>query len=430
MDTDNNDHDVSIIERIIHDEEMRNNNANNGRQMTPDDIIDKILGIVYGCAIGEHFGHTKKDPTESEYTYDDLNNTMQLCALMDAYSKFSGFNMEEYSSFLQHTETSDEYMKSITSDDTFIHDPIDVSIKSFSEYSKKGSHLTCTNVPLIRSLLMGIFEKWEDLSVLHCAHTHPDHRCLSASMMLSSFIRSMILGRETDISETIPETINLILFGKKISDENHIRDYVLYSSPDISNTIKKIGLDTDGDYVYKCMAVAIWGLDQIVYRTKDKDIYSPSEFYNIMTTITEEGGCVTTNCAVTGALIGCEIGYTNLLNEHIDVVCKFKRINDSVISFLKKLELVDDDVKDVCDIIKTPAIYRTNTLSYYSDCDDESIDCASDLADGNSSEDTFTSSISWSTEDPDNPKRSNDGDEGFDIIDDFTPPPINNDTHQ
>ena len=116
----------------------------------------------------------------------------------------------------------------------------------------------------------------------------------------------MLSGFKTKVNQIVQDTSGSIIRLNKIDDLSHVDQYIRYTSDGYINNLDLVSPGQGISTVYKTMSTSLYALNQF---TEDS---TPENFYSILDSIIEKGGDVVTNCALAGALMGCELGYDEL----------------------------------------------------------------------------------------------------------------------
>jgi hypothetical protein len=299
------------------------------------ELCNKLSGMIHGCLLGETYARSITKIINEDLNYWGFN-TDQMLLMIKNITNSGSFNPRDYVKLLQDyfslegiseitalknksddkLFTLDSYTKNVVFDQKSTVKPIDCSFKVCNLYQKKG-YQTDHNTPLIRCAIAGLFNNWDQLSYQVCMTTHADHRCLSAGIIYTVMVHSMLSGLQTDVVKTVQETAGSIMRIGKIKDQSHIDEYIRYTSEGYINSLDLLSLDSE-DSAYKTMSTSLYALKSL---NKDK---TKKNFYKILDELIKKGGDVATNCALAGALMGCELGYNELNINETGELCEIK----------------------------------------------------------------------------------------------------------
>lgn len=328
-------------------------------------FCDKVSGLIYGCLIGEIYACAKNNTTTNPVGFWSFN-TDQLLLMLKNLISVGQFSPKDYIKLLQdykslkglpdiinlnpdiNTFNMDNYTEEAVTHEKSLVKPVDCAFIIFNKHDKKQKQ-TDFNTPLIRCVLAGIFENWDMLSYQACMTTHADHRCVSAGIIYTVIVHNMLTNIKTNVIRSVTETAGVITQLKKIKKQSHINEYMRYTSEGYINNIKLASVGSGKSTAYKTMVSSMYTLNKF---SQDP---SKETFYNGLKDLFEEGGDTVTNCALAGALMGCELGYKKLcvdeskeimeINE--EYMLKFKEIESE---FFKKMGFsrVDETMPEKC----------------------------------------------------------------------------------
>ena len=357
---------ISDVEEILTDVErnLQSSTIEQKKQLTnvmyKKDINEKIMGIVYGTAMGEISGGEGKSC-----------NVKQVLAVLDSYTMFGQVDLANYLKLLSDIPLG-KYVKSITGHSEYFTSVEVASSSAHDKYMNDQDNHVSSNTPLIRSSIAGIFKSWDDDAVSFCMCTHTDNRCIAACVVYSSVIRNMILGHVDGADKTISEIVSMLEYSGNISSVDYLNELKKWTNSDHYTKLEKLKLD-DGDvkYVYKCLSASLWGLNEYSNRSNDEIFCPSSTFKDIILAVTDQGGDNVNNCSAVGAMVGCSAGFSNLPLDWVDEIPNRKLIDDKVLSVLKRLSLVDQDASfNDIPLTANSTVCKNNTLTDENPSDD------------------------------------------------------------
>ena len=331
-------------------------------RLSVKEVNNKIMGLVYGCVLGEIAGlsdNVDKMTGKLEWGFSTdqlilIINTITETGMMHVNTFLQMFQVYGNKGMLELDDNHnniDIYTKEIVSSYEALADPAKISFEQYEKYNKKNlegekdSLSTCDNTTLIRCAMMGIYNDWDSFTFAATMATHADHRCISAGIIISAATRSMLLGAPTKISEIVTETAAMILAMKKMTNIRDVNQYLRFTSEGYCTDLRLLNLKGgDQKHTYKCMSQSMYALGKIVESNRGKISIAPSEnFKDIIKEIHAEGGDRAANCALSGALMGCEIGYDNLPSEWIQLVNEKHRdiLEEKIMNYLQCLGLLE-----------------------------------------------------------------------------------------
>jgi ADP-ribosylglycohydrolase len=342
----------------------------------PKSSLDKILGCFYGIAIGDAVGLKNKfkfhkDNLNSDFPYEEqvkdhplndwsISTDHLVLILQSMIDNEFAFNEQDIATKITDwvktgfTELNDSngigltgFLKELINDKTFTENPIQASA---SIWVKSGKRLA-TNGSCVRSIvtsfipLAHICEQWSaSLSMI----THCDPRCISSCVFISSLINGMIY---TNVS-TGKLVDNLVEGVTKLSNKWLEKDitnvetkniyqaeYITTINNGYTKSLLDLKLDETGksSYVFKCLGCALYTLHVIKCALENNKIPS---FRKVISTINKMGGDADINCAISGAILGSHLGYSQLIKsvpDWINALPNLNWLNDNIIEFSTSL---------------------------------------------------------------------------------------------
>jgi ADP-ribosylglycohydrolase len=289
-----------------------------------DERTDKILGIIYGCALGDAYGVQvegwSKDMINEHYPNGVVNflgpmvtmrgiqsgdwtdDTDQLILLFE--SIIEGFNVTDFArklyNWMKHgfPELGDlagmglgQLTARVMSKDNFLIDPVTASREAYEELGGDRA----PNGSLMRCGIAAISNRWAVISMLQTKVTHADARCIWCTLVITYICRMYFIDKHPDMRDIL-KWLELD-YIKKYAGE--IKEYL-----EIKNLVDLKLDDEKRGYVLKTFMCGIYAWRCI----KKGDV----DFKKIMIDIANQGGDVDTNCAVAGQVLGSYMGYDKL----------------------------------------------------------------------------------------------------------------------
>jgi len=353
------------------------------KSIQPGSPIDKIVGMLYGQALGDAVGlrtefQFKEDEPDVTFPYteqvrgfpvcdwtDDTDH-MIICAQSMTACKFK-FTPTDIAQRLKtwvktgFAELGDTAglgcggtMNLVINHEEFLTNPAnaagDVWVRSGKKLAANGS--------LMRNCVTGVFqassecEKWaSDMSLI----SHADSRCVSSCVLHSLLLQGLIYA-PIRTHEHIDQLLeHAIAIAKKYIDKETIpvnheemrgsKSPVFKTREDemshwvrmaYTGRIEELRLDDIGKigYVFKCLACAIYVLQVIKMALKTRHVPS---FKKVMYKISAECGDADTNCAVAGSVLGAYLGYTRLPQDWITAMPHHQWLGDIAVKFIHTL---------------------------------------------------------------------------------------------
>lgn len=220
----------------------------------------------------------------------------------------------------------DGYIMQVVSRVHYSKNPVGVARNIWTKNNKP-----CTNSCLNRILILGALDPYPKVHKLierFCVITHPDPRCVAASMVIGYISYTfMHMNIEVDKIETV---IDHALRGARqsLANKKHKEQLDKYAYSSLENL--KLDKDDISNFAFRAMGAAIWGLRKYARFSKSKNIIE-----RIVLNIILEGGDADCNASIACSLIGAYVGYKQLpshwikklkhkswLTKHVDDFCK------------------------------------------------------------------------------------------------------------
>ncbi|XP_052082880.1 ADP-ribosylarginine hydrolase Tri1-like [Mytilus californianus] len=318
---------------------------NKHHEHPPPEVMDRILGTLYGGCIGdaigilsefltkeeakEHYGPVAKKLEyshkslvdddhrirweEGDWTDDSDQMVLIMRSLVDCGGKvdLSDFTVK-LTNWVKHgyKELNDwcglgigTLTAKVTAYPDYLKDPEEAAR---AVWEHQGKH-TASNGAVMRTSIVGVHMYWNMDEVVKNAieltkTTHYDPRCQASSVAVSVAIATMLQGNHRDkkghfkVKDVIHEAYEHA--SKCLETDEEKKDLVFYLE---CEKIKELNLDESKKigYTYKTMGAGFWALKQ-------------SDFRKAITKIMMQGGDADTNACVGGGLLGCKLGMSAL----------------------------------------------------------------------------------------------------------------------
>lgn len=317
---------------------------------------DKVLGAIYGQAIGDALGlpvefksakviagYRKDDPNEWPSIYRATNrrggvevwkagewsdDTEQALCILDAYLQGlqEGRDPAEQvdllivaDHFVRWAQTNGRGMGNHTwkvlSDALFLLEPKEVGLQVWEQSGRQAA----PNGAVMRTAYVGVLHPWDlpwtaKVAADVAATTHADPRCLASAVAVSVAVACLVTGKE------IPEAIRMA----NAMAARHDPDF----RPWLSKSLEELKLDEGLDaprsekmppigYTYKCLGAAFWALNECQRLWDGRMRKGPKMFEAALLPVIYAGGDTDTNGAVAGALVGAYLGRSNLPPKYV-----------------------------------------------------------------------------------------------------------------
>ncbi|XP_015913747.2 uncharacterized protein [Parasteatoda tepidariorum] len=331
-------------------------------QLHPDELKDRIIGLLYGAVIGDALGIATEFLSldechfyynEETLTYNDIirdehrvhwsrgdwtSNSDQMLLVLDSLLQWAGVVDElEFAKHLitwkksgiPELEGRESYMHSTTinlvlqspkydenphqvAEDTHKHDGFNLTNGNSSSSPQKSS-LFVDSGSLSRALVLGI-PRFHDLSevisnsVRICLATHFDERCVMTCVTLSVAVALMLQGKYSLEEDSSMEELlkRATQYGLNYSKDEAIQKEFNYYC--CCSDYKNIGISEVGKacHPFKACAAAFTGLR------------SGADFKSALSSLLMLGGYSSMTGCISGSLLGCKYGYSRLPKLWID----------------------------------------------------------------------------------------------------------------
>eukprot|EP01116_Phalansterium_solitarium_P010471 TRINITY_DN2528_c0_g1_i1.p1 TRINITY_DN2528_c0_g1~~TRINITY_DN2528_c0_g1_i1.p1 ORF type:complete len:497 (+),score=55.70 TRINITY_DN2528_c0_g1_i1:502-1992(+) len=302
-------------------------------------LIDKILGCIYGNALGDAYGlatefqtkdevlkiygnrevpfpNYKRNYHNSRWTAGDwTDDTDQMILIMETLVECGGPNAKVFAAKLDRwirkgfPELGDfagmglgMTVSKVVHHRAFKTDPH----RAATEVWEKLNRNAAANGAIMRTSVLGCFQ-FEDLqrvvenTLEICKVTHVDTRCQASCVLVTTLISLILQGAPANTSKEQKVLIGRALeaASKLIAPEHaeSLNKHIIFD--DSQATLEALELDEDEaiGFTFKCMASGLYGF------------CSSRPFKATLNSLIREGGDADTNGAVCGALLGCRLGY-------------------------------------------------------------------------------------------------------------------------
>lgn len=289
---------------------------------------DKILGLLFGQAIGDALGlgteFMSKEEAEQYYpnglsSYHQIvqdnhrkrweqgewtDDTDQMLCIADAIIKDKDLlplsvAQELYAWFKGIPMGIGKSTYQVLSFPKYIQHPEEVAkmVWELSRYANTNREHNASNGAVMRTPIVGLWDKnIEQNAEKICKLTHYDPRCVGSCVIISTLVNHILNDKELSKED-------MIRIGNKYDDR--IKEYIeLASLSDISclelDDFHKMG------YTLKTMAAGIWSY------------FHCTSFEEGLITIVNEGGDADTNATVACAVLGVQYGYGSIPERYKD----------------------------------------------------------------------------------------------------------------
>ncbi|XP_070558794.1 ADP-ribosyl-[dinitrogen reductase] glycohydrolase-like [Ptychodera flava] len=206
-----------------------------------------------------------------------------------------------------------------------------------SEVWRDSREQSAPNGAVMRTSVLGIHQFSNINQVITntidiCTTTHSDPRCIASCIAVTTAISMMLHGKKHRavngdiVHEGIIEDAYHLAKEYLPDDDDGMRRNKLHEYMNKRNLSElKLAQPDNIGYTYKCLGAGFWALRQ-------------KDFREALTAIVKEGGDSDTNGAVAGALLGCKVGFKNLPHTWIEGLLHKKWLDEKIKKFMKMLE--------------------------------------------------------------------------------------------
>lgn len=328
----------------------------------PGSTVDKIMGMIYGHALGDAVGLTtsfkpkgyegaKFPYTEKIKSYpvcDWSSNTDQLCLSimsiicagsgqfdpLDVSKRLDKYSREGFGELGDKVGTLAPCTTSIIRNVDFVLSPKEVAI---AQWNASGCNLA-TNSCLMRVSIAAalpppdLIEWGIGLSLT----THADPRCTAASVIHTNILHSIIYGI-IDCPERIDELLyNSVKCGREFLSKKEDTELSIWIKSAYTGRLATLQLDKVEriNYVFKCLGCNIYVLQIIKVAISGKTVPS---FKKVINKFAMEGGDSSSNTALAGSVLGCYLGYSALPLDWIKALPNYLWLCELLVKLIKTI---------------------------------------------------------------------------------------------
>lgn len=365
-------------------------------EMEPGSPLDKIVGMIYGHALGDAVGLQTEfkfcgDLDEIRFPYDQPIRDFPKCdwtddtdhlilvmqSLIDNKMQLDTRNIAArlkswvISGF---PELGDTFgmglggtMSMVIQHDKFLTEP---TIAAGEIWNNSGKKLA-SNGSLMRTSIIGALPDLSratqvaaDLSMV----THYDPRCVAACVFQSTIIHLLTYGQSLTKSEDVDDLLstawttarpfildsaNPVEFAnrrhqptpKSYYDQRFKTredEFLHWISIGYNENLRKLDLDEQvkRGFVLKCLACSIYVMQMIYISLRESKTIKFKKFISMLAL---EAGDADTNCAVAGATLGAYLGYLELPADWIAALPNRDWLNGIIMKFIDELWSDDNE---------------------------------------------------------------------------------------
>lgn len=297
-----------------------------------DITSDKILGVLFGCAVGDALGLGTEFMTKDEVlrhypeglnSYSQIiedshrsrwvrgaftDDTEQMLCIANAISRDKAI--------VPHSIASEFYswFKGIPMGIGW-HTSRVLSLPEYTKYPEQASYLqwktsnfkSASNGALMRTAIIGLFDDTVSNAESICKLTHYDPRCVGSCVIISVLVNRLIHNQTMSVDEMID-----IAKGY----DSRIEEYIKLS---LSSDIASLKLDEPENrgYTLKTLSAGLW-----VY-------FHSNSFESGLKAVVNEGGDADTNAAVACSVLGAKYGFNSIPKKYIDGLIGKERLYET-----------------------------------------------------------------------------------------------------
>ncbi len=302
-------------------------------------IKDKMLGCLYGQAIGDALGLGTEFMNKAEickYYPQGISRYDQIIQDYHRYRWVKGDWTDDTDMMLcildgYNDGRFDTHLIASNFKDWFNNEPMGIGGHTFKvlcmgDYVEQpencsklwwdlSRHRSAANGALMRTSVVGLAKiDIESQAERICKLTHYDPRCIGSCVIASLIIHNLVWN---DAQLSYEEVRNIGLkYDERISEWIDMA----YNATDIS----QLNLDESHSmgYTLKTLSAALWCY------------WHAESFENGLLSVINEGGDADSNAAISCAILGAKYGYDSIPAYYVDNLLKHEMFNNKAISFI------------------------------------------------------------------------------------------------
>jgi len=363
-------------------------------------VIDKILGVIYGNALGDAYGLATEFEDKAEVTQaygaapvpfpgykrtghnmrwkrgDWTDDTDQMILILESILQTGGkIDPHLFAKKLLRwvyrgfPELGDfggmglgATVAKVVHHKEFLTNPHKASEEVWEFLNRNAA----ANGAVMRTSIMGVWqfqdlEKVRSNTIDMCRVTHHDPRCIASTVAVTRAIALMLQGKPCNTREELLQIRkDALTEATQFLPQEQQEDFLYHMVADSNiETLYKLKLDEPKaiGYTLKCAGSGFWGL------------FSDRNYKDTMNLLIKEGGDADTNGAVCGAMIGARIGYKNLPQDWLSAMPHKGWLDEKVVHLLNLMKLLPSGyIKEV----KKPEVEEEDfTLEVDSESEEE-----------------------------------------------------------
>lgn len=307
-------------------------------------LRDKILGVMFGCAIGDALGlgtefMTREDVqkyyphglTEYGQMIQDRHRSswkpgewtddteMMLCITRALVQEKRVDLRAIAKNFKQWFNSAPRGIGKQTYRVLQFKEYVEHPQKAAEAVWKQQKQNLAGNGGLMRTAVLGLWpENVESYAAEVCRLTHADPRCVGSCVIVSELIHAWAYRREM-----LPMRLLEELAAKY---DARIQEYLRMAAE--AHSLEELNLDDESrGYTLKTMAAALWAM-----------LHAES-FEQGLLTVVNAGGDADTNAAVACSLLGAKFGFSTIPQSYVEGLCQKQELLEGSESFMQVLPL-------------------------------------------------------------------------------------------
>jgi len=330
-------------------------------------VIDKLLGCIYGNALGDAVGLSTEfmDKKEIKRVYalkkisfpyfernghnlrwaigDWTDDTDQMICIIDTILETGGEVSESvFAKRLKRwvkwgfPELGDQggcglgaTVASVVFSEQFLSNPHQAAFDIWLKFNKNAA----ANGAVMRTSILGCYQFHDLKKVIEntikiAKVTHYDGRCVGSCVAVTVAIALLLQG-EKDLAKVQQSAIEI---SQEYVQEEHKKSFLEHLTV---KEIQELNLDEGKSigYTLKCVGSGLWGFR------------STKSFKDTLIELSYEGGDADTNGAVCGALLGCRLGYSQLPKDWLSCLWDKEWLDQKVVQLLLLMKLINKEGK-------------------------------------------------------------------------------------
>jgi ADP-ribosylglycohydrolase len=318
-------------------------------------ILDRVVGIIYGCAIGDCLGVQAEGISKEDidkYFPDGIkdlpsknvrgivpgdwtDDTDQMILLMDVLCENKcNFNASSFAEkllkwkncgFKELGDIAGMGIGQLTArcmcKPSFVRDPYATAVMVYKELGSDRA----PNGAVMRCGISAVSKNWQETAINQARVTHADGRSIYSSWFITAICRNIINNVVPDLNLLYNKACS---FMTKTQYDEFLVYKNYYESDDVVKNIMLGDMEKQG-YTLKTLGCGIYAVQQIIKGDYD--------YKTIQLKIVNQGGDADTNAAVSGMVLGAYLGYSRLPKDWISQLKHKDWLDKKIIKFLNSI---------------------------------------------------------------------------------------------